>query len=371
MNIKFNDKTNSIIKTLALEAHRLGVKIYFVGGLLRDVIMGKIPDDIDILVEGSAIDFVKKLDFADIKSIHEEFGTIKVQIEGIDIDFASTRKESYPKSGALPNVGQIGCSVEEDLIRRDFTTNAIAAQILSNGEYKIIDIFNGNSDIKSGTLRVLHDKSFIDDPTRILRGLDFKLRFGFDFDSRTKDLISQYLKNPDREGLSTDRVILTLKKLLSRSENTKEAFREFISNKYYRILYDETRMMPEIIERAVDIFKPDDAADVYLNYIIKEPAAIAEFSSAAEVYKYFKNFSAGQLSLYWAQTQDDNALKYYLDYKDVKVFTTGDDLIKLGYREGAIIGGILDRVLEYKLTHPGFLCSINDEISYIKNNFIL
>ena len=86
MQINFDNKTNEIIKILALEAERFGVKIYFIGGLVRDILMGKKPLDIDILVEGDAIQFVQFLgDFVQIKSLHKDFGTIKTQISGIDI----------------------------------------------------------------------------------------------------------------------------------------------------------------------------------------------------------------------------------------------------------------------------------------------
>ena len=189
MQIKFNDKINNVIKILALEAERFGVKIYFVGGLIRDVLMGINPCDIDILVEGNAIEFVKSLNFAHIKSQHPDFGTIKAQIDDIDIDFASTRTEKYPHSGTLPVMVKLGCAIKDDLIRRDFTVNAIAARILPSLEYEIIDLFNGISDIGQGILKVLHKNSYIDDPTRFCMVLAFKLSFNFTLTVQYENII--------------------------------------------------------------------------------------------------------------------------------------------------------------------------------------
>lgn len=372
LNLKFNNIAENIIKNLTLEAKRLGVKIYFVGGLVRDALMGRESLDIDILVEGNAIDFIKSLSFnVQVKSFHKDFGTAKTTISGVDIDFASTRKEMYPYSGTLPEVIQIGCTIKDDLIRRDFSVNAIAVQLLGLGEYKIIDLFNGQEDIKNKTLRVLHDKSIIDDPTRILRGLDFKLRFDFEFDEYTKTLIENYLNNPDRANLSTDRVLLTLRKLFSSNERAHLAFRQFVEKKYYKILFGEERLNITDIEKAVEIFAPLNTGDVYFKYITENPPILPHFSGALEIYKYYKNFSTSELCVMWAKSKNENLLKYFKEYKDINIKTTGADLIQLGFNEGKIIGEILDNVLEYKLLNPSLLKNKDEEINYIKANFIL
>ena len=371
MKIKFSEKTDKIIKNLALEAKNFGVKIYFVGGLVRDIIMGIEPLDIDILVEGDAIDFITSLDFVDIKSVHKDFGTIKTQIEGIEIDFASTRKEFYPLSGCLPEVVELGCFIEDDLVRRDFTINAIALEILPEGNYRLIDKFSGCDDIKNRTLKVLHENSYIDDPTRILRGLDFKLRFNFDFSENDKKLINEYLKSPSREGLSVDRVILTLNKLFSSNLRAKEAFREFVDKKYYRILFDNKDLSCKKIFDAIEKFKIKDYSKVLIKYIFTEPFDVPELKTRLEIYKYFKHYNTDEICVYYANTKDERALLYFSKLKDIKLNIKGSDLLNLGYKEGKQIGLMLDKVLEARLEENSSVSSLNDEIEFVKKNTIL
>ena len=166
-------------------------KLYYVGGCVRDKILGIPSVDTDICYEGDAVDYVTAQGF-DIIKIQKEIRTARVLIDGKEIDFASTRKEYYPKAGHMPITTETGCPLKDDLARRDFTINSIA-QSVSTGE--IIDPTGGSNDIKAGLLRVHHDKSFIDDPTRIIRGLKFSLRFKFNFDSHTEKLKNEYLNN--------------------------------------------------------------------------------------------------------------------------------------------------------------------------------
>ena len=371
MRIKFNDKINEIIKNLALEAERFGVKIYFVGGLVRDALMGIEPFDIDILVEGNAISFVESLNFVQIKSLHKDFGTLKAQISGVDIDFASTRIEKYPKSGCLPLVEKIGCDIKDDLIRRDFTINAIAARILPTLEYEIIDLYNGCNDIREGILRVLHNNSYIDDPTRILRGLDFKLRFNFDFCTQDKKLIDEYLKNPDRVGLSKDRVILTLNKLFASNERALAALKEFYESKYYKILYDEFYFDIHNFKNSLELFNIKDFGEACLKYVIENNKQVQNLKSRVEIYKYFSDFSDIDLCIYYLKTNDNNTLIYLNELKNIQVYLKGSDLISMGFSQGKIIGYILNKILEVKLAQTPVVITLADEIEFVKNTFKL
>ena len=369
MKIDFSIEIQNIIDFLTFEAKRFGVKVYFVGGLVRDLIMDKTINDIDILVEGSAIDFVQNLKGrVEILSVHKDFNTVKTKIDGIEIDFASTRKEIYPYSGCLPVVTQVGCEIKEDLIRRDFTVNAIALEL---GENKIIDIFNGQKDINECKLRVLHQKSYIDDPTRILRGLDFKLRFDFKFSFEDEKLIKDYLENPNRSNLSVDRVYLTLKKLFCDNLRAKYAFREFFNNKYYKILFDEFSIEPSQIEQAIEIFKPQNPKDVYLDCILEPKKDIMPLNTKLEVYNYFKNLSLEHICSYYAKTQDENALLFYNELKDTKIFLTGANLIEMGYQEGKIIGEILRTLLEEKLAKNLVTLTLEEEKNWVKKHYTL
>jgi len=378
---KFNKKTELIVQSIAKFSKIKGIPVYFVGGMVRDALMGIDIKDIDILTEGSAIDFVTefyensnaanynpennslKSDINGhnivIKSVHKSFNTAKTVIDGIDIDFASTREEEYPESGCLPVVKNTGCSISLDLKRRDYTVNAIAAQIsLLNGEleYKIIDPYFGFEDIKQKTLKALHQKSYIDDPTRILRGLDFILRFGFDFSMQDKNLIEEYLKAPNREGLSIDRVKLTLKKLFLDKNRVKEAFLQILDSKYYRIWENEPSFKKDWAQRLYDAVKIFEAnsAEVFLDAIfenkkILENQSTIAFGSNYEIYNFFKNLSNKDLALRYAILNDKAALHFYKNLKDVKPDFTGANLLNEGFVQGKELGNELKRRFMEKL----------------------
>ena len=231
--------------------------LYYVGGVVRDEFLGKESVDTDFCYEGNAIDFSKNLNV--IKE-NPDFGTVRVLYEGSEIDIASTRTETYPKKGHLPLVKNIGCSLKDDLKRRDYTINAMAKRT-TDGE--IVDYFEGQNDIKNKTLRVLHDESFIDDPTRIIRGLKFSVRFGFELDNHTKKLQEDYLNN-----VNYDMSYFRLKKELVETFNLnkQEAFDKFIEQKMYRLLGNN---QPEIIKKIkIEKYLKDKSAEnIWLIYM--------------------------------------------------------------------------------------------------------
>ena len=182
-------------------------KLYYVGGVVRDQLLGLDSRDVDYCYEGNAIVFAKGLNV--IKE-NSDFGTVRVLMHDKYIDIASTRTEFYPKSGHLPEIDKIGCSLAEDLKRRDFTINALAKNTFTD---EIIDFFGGINDIKNKKLKVLHDNSFIDDPTRIVRGLKFAIRFNFELDEYTQNLQNKYLENINYD-MSYHRIKKELKEVL-------------------------------------------------------------------------------------------------------------------------------------------------------------
>ena len=160
--------------------------LYYVGGVVRDKLLGLNSIDIDYCYEGNAIDFSRKFN---IIKTNPDFGTVRVLLDNKEIDIASTRVEIYPKEGHLPVVNKIGCSLKDDLSRRDFSINAMAKNTLTG---ELVDYFEGLADIKNKKLIVLHERSFIEDPSRILRGLKFSIRFGFELDNTTLNLQKQF-----------------------------------------------------------------------------------------------------------------------------------------------------------------------------------
>jgi tRNA nucleotidyltransferase (CCA-adding enzyme) len=180
-----------ILKSASKLAGDFGCRISLVGGVVRDLLLGGDVFDLDIVVEGDAIAFVSQLaqrlrgDYTK----HHAFGTATVYFNSHKIDFATARTEIYSHWGVLPKVKPAG--LLEDLQRRDFTINAMAIGLNHDDYGKVIDFYGGLSDLNKGLLRVLHKESFLEDPTRILRGTRFKERFGFAFEPRTQALLKQ------------------------------------------------------------------------------------------------------------------------------------------------------------------------------------
>jgi len=220
--------------------------LYYVGGVVRDEMLGIASFDTDYCYEGDAISFAEKQGLNIIKR-NPDFGTVRVKSNGKEIDIASTREETYPKAGHLPNVCNIGCKLKNDMRRRDFTINAMAKNTVTD---EIFDYFDGQKDIENKVLRVLHDNSFIDDPTRILRGLKFSVRFGFQLDEHTKELQDEYLNN-----INFDMSWYRVKKELKETFNLNKgiAFDEFINQKIYKLLCNDPpiNLKGNDIERAV------------------------------------------------------------------------------------------------------------------------
>lgn len=358
---KLNQNEKNLISLISDEAKKQGIRAFVVGGVVRDLILNKEIKDIDFLIEGSAINFVKKAGF-EIKSIHESFDTAKVLINNEEIDIASTRSENYPKSGCLPVVNKVGIKIEDDLKRRDFTINSIAIDIINN---EIIDPFNGKDDIQNGVLKVLHNKSYIDDPTRILRGLDFKYRFNFDFSNEDKILIEKTLEDYDREGLSIDRIYLTLNKIFSFSYSNK-ILKEIIEKEIYKIWTNKVQIKIEEIEeieKTIQLFEIEEKNKFYIMALEAFPYIKAPLKNDFEIYEFFKKFKSTQLAFYYFKTKDENSIKY-LKIKDIKPLISGKTLIDNGFEQGEIIGQILNSILKEKILNPNNLKTVEDEINF-------
>jgi len=164
--------------------------IYAVGGYVRDLLLGLHTVDIDLVVEGDAVAVARRLGqyLKAVVTPHPRFRTARLRLaEGITLDLATARSERYPQPGALPEVRP--ASLHEDLARRDFSINAMAARLGRHRFGPLIDPLGGAEDLRRGRIRVLHDGSFIDDPTRIFRAARFEARYRFGFARSTRRLI--------------------------------------------------------------------------------------------------------------------------------------------------------------------------------------
>lgn len=376
MQFKFDEKIESFLKLIAKTAKIENLKVFFVGGAVRDNILGISSKDIDILVEGNAIDFANKLPgLIKIKSIHSEFGTCKVEYYNTIFDIASTRVEKYPYSGCLPQVVEIGVDISKDVLRRDFTVNSLYCEFyLSDDilEYKLLDYVDGVSDIKNKILKVLHSNSYIDDPTRILRGLGFKYRFGFDFSKNDKVLIENYLKNIQYDEMSVDRVFSVFEKLMQ-LDCALDIFKEFIHEKYYKILTNKNISVDfDKIFKIKNMFLLNNIqfSEFCLNILKATSVQVFNFNKKVDIIKTFSKFDLSYLAYYFYVTDDSNVISYN-HIKDIKLEITGDDLLRLGYPQGQNIGVILDSLYEAKINNLNNFAGKSDEINWVKNNFPL
>lgn len=162
-----------------------GTPVYAVGGVVRDLLLGRRLVDVDLVLEGDAIATVREALHGERATTHARFGTASVSVNGTRIDVAMARAETYARPGALPDVAP--AAIEADLLRRDFTMNALALRL--DGDVHLLDPTGGAADIEARTVRVLHDGSFTDDATRILRAFRYAARLGFVIDPHTRRLL--------------------------------------------------------------------------------------------------------------------------------------------------------------------------------------
>ncbi len=210
----------ALLYVIAAQAEGLGVDLYIIGGFVRDLLVGRLASELDLVVEGDAISLARSLaaHYGGSVEPHTPFGTaswmlaphiaemLNVLPEDLPeyIHLASTRLESYPEPGALPTVQLTAphpaehrktrpISIQEDVSRRDFTVNTLGIQLAPPPFRVRFDANGGMADLRAGLIRVLHDRSFIDDPTRMFRAVRFEQRLGFQIEPHTEALIRQAL----------------------------------------------------------------------------------------------------------------------------------------------------------------------------------
>ncbi len=390
--IKINDNSN---------------KLFYIGGVVRDELLGRESLDVDITYVGNAIEYCSK--FGEVVQVNPDFGTVRVAISShpslcdthspigargeVTVDFASTRSESYPKKGHLPVVEKIGCSLKEDVMRRDFTINALAKSV-TTGE--IVDYVGGLEDLKNKKLRVLHDESFIDDPTRIIRGLKFATRFGFELEEHTKKLQDEYLANINYD-MSYKRVKKELIETFSSPRpygervsagrvRGKSAFQKFIDQKIYKLVTPNDVEIPKVnVENLVTTYlaaqPPSYPTALWLIYVgilgdlsrlpltkieqkILDDVPKEILKTDFELYKTFQNARIETILLYAILKNEVGARHYLDDLQNIKLEITGKDLQNLGIKPSPKYQEIFDEVLKAKLQNPKI--SKKDEVEIAK-----
>jgi len=333
-----------------------GTATYLVGGAVRDLLLGRDRTDLDIAVEGDAAAVGRRLG-GEVRT-HERFATATVHTAGLELDLATSRSESYPEPGALPEIQP--ATLSEDLARRDFTLNAMAVPLA--GDPELIDPHGGLEDLKRGALRVLHDGSFVDDPTRALRAARYAARYGFDLDPDTERL----LREADLATVSSDRVDAELRKLAA-EETARRSFE----------LLDEWGLvpLPDGAPELIDAVSALTAGEAWSRVADRDEAVLAAARgrgrdaagelAAAEV-------TAPSQAVDLARGQDGVTLalaralgaewldRYVEEWRDIRLDIDGDDLMEAGIPEGPAIGRGLTAALRAKL--DGEVASTEDEL---------
>jgi tRNA nucleotidyltransferase (CCA-adding enzyme) len=203
-------------------AEKSGLNAYLVGGVVRDVLMGNSNMDIDIVVEGDAPALARKFASANKAKVaeHYKFKTAAVIFkDGFRVDFATSRTEYYTTPASAPEVEY--ASIRNDLYRRDFSINAMAMKLTGSGFGELLDFFGGQKDITDKKIRVLHSLSFVDDPSRCLRGIRFAVRYGFNIGPQTEKLLKHAVSLNLLERVVGQRMFLELKYILSEDAYTE------------------------------------------------------------------------------------------------------------------------------------------------------
>jgi tRNA nucleotidyltransferase (CCA-adding enzyme) len=193
-----------LVKDVSGQAVKQGQRVYLVGGIVRDLLLGYPNFDLDLVVEGDAVKLAQQVAKTSQAKLlaHHRFGTAKLRYENFTVDLATARKETYSRPGALPAVTP--GTLKDDLIRRDFSINAMAISLAANDYGELVDPYQGENDLEHRLIRVLHPGSFRDDATRILRGVRYEQRFGFEFEERTAQLLKRDI--PMLDTISGDRI---------------------------------------------------------------------------------------------------------------------------------------------------------------------
>ena len=260
-------------------AHTGETDVALVGGAVRDMLLGRSPRELDVVVGEGAAPLAERLaesvgaaGAADPRvTVHERFGTAMVEWDAGRVDVAERRAESYPVPGALPEVRR--GSVEEDLERRDFTVNAILLPLGGSMVGELVSAEHALEDLVAGRLRVLHDRSFVDDPTRLLRLARYSARLGFEIEPHTAELAAQALAAGALASVSLARVGAELRLALGEADPVA-AFAALDQLGVFTALEPRLRFDHDLARAALDLLPEDGRSDLLLLASLLLPIAV-------------------------------------------------------------------------------------------------
>jgi tRNA nucleotidyltransferase (CCA-adding enzyme) len=418
MGERFPARLYSLLMEFGRVGDELGYSVYAVGGFVRDLLLRVENFDVDIVVEGDGIHFAEEFEkkFPCRIRTHKKFGTaIIVFDEGLKVDVATARWEVYESPAALPTVES--ASIKMDLYRRDFTINSLAIQLNPKAFGELIDFFGGVKDTKEKVIRVLHNLSFVEDPTRIFRAIRFEQRFGFQIGKHTQNLMKNAVKVGFLERLSGGRVLSELILILQEGdpvpalkrmrdfnlfhflhgslkfdEQTEILFEQIhhvIS--WFDLLYLEQRYERWLIYfyGLIDLLKEGEMEELCqrlaMNEKLKKRVMEGKLQAdqgllqiyswittdrqpkRSEIYDVLEPLPTESKLFMMAKTTQVTTRRYislyFTQLKDTKPILRGTDLIQMGMRSGPSIKKILTDLLRARLDEQ--VITRQDELEYI------
>ncbi|MSM38454.1 MAG: CBS domain-containing protein [Geobacter sp.] len=418
MQGKLSRRVLQLLKEAGETGTALELPVYAVGGFVRDLLLGIENLDIDITVEGDGILFAET--FARSHGCrckcHHKFGTAVIVFpDGFKIDVASTRLEFYETPAALPIVER--SSLKMDLYRRDFTINTLAIQLNSGDFGLLIDHFGGQRDIHEQTIRVLHNLSFVEDPTRVFRAIRFEQRLGFHIATHTENLIKNAVRMNFLEKLGGKRLLTELVIIL-RERDPLAAVGRMAELELLRFIHPELKLTAEtrrVLDESRQIISwfellfLDRRYEKWVVYFLglcetlEDEAFVAvcirlavsehyreklaemrrrgrqimeastrrslrrDSLTKSDVYKMFSDLSVEVLLYLMARTREEEMKKhlslYFTQLQNVHCLITGTDIMAMGVPEGPLVGMILGLLLEARLN--GEVMSREDELRFV------
>jgi tRNA nucleotidyltransferase (CCA-adding enzyme) len=406
----------NMLKAVGEVADGLGYGAYVVGGFVRDLVLYRSDEDVDIVIEGDGIAFAKKyagLEGARVHT-HEKFGTaVIIFADGYKIDVASARLEYYKFPAALPTVEM--SSIKLDLFRRDFTINTLAIQLNSERFGMLIDFFSAQRDIKEKIIRVLHNLSFVEDPTRVFRAIRFEQRYGFTIGKLTTGLIKNAVELNFFRQLGGRRVLTELKQILEEENPVPAIIRlndfdllKFIHPSlqvdkqlisilnsvkqvlaWYDLLFLDESYMKWVVYflvliHACDLQRSEEICNrfelapryrrIFCNERFEAEKCVMDLARNvparnSRLYRKLSAFRTELILYMMAVTRQEKVKKaishYFTNLRSVNVSLKGRDLQKMGIEPGPIYREILQATLDAKLN--GKLKSREDELDFARS----
>jgi tRNA nucleotidyltransferase (CCA-adding enzyme) len=359
--------------------------LYLVGGLVRDVLLGNTAalNDIDLVVEhvnASTVAFRLHKKLGGTLECREAFGTCTLNVNNFVIDVVTARRERYDPPGTLPKVSF--STIEDDLARRDFGVNALALRLMPE-PLELLDTHQGMHDLRHKKLRVLHDSSFLDDPTRILRGSRLAGRLGFSWEAPTRMLVDQALTAPTLQNVSKDRFKQELELTFAEKSvtpclnalqecNALEILFGLTPNSSMTTRLDKLRQTLDVAGESylltLLLMKHESDVQPWLttfNYPLRYFESVQRLREIEETnqvssQQFTKLSNAEKLAIRGVSDALDKRIQELtVQFKERRL--SGQDVLDLGLESGPEVGTVLAHVA--KARDAGEVCTFDDELA--------